>query len=411
VIAHLLGWTTLTIGLVIMVFIAIRQPRVAGPLITAYLVRATLTLVHVYAFRVPGSNGDAGTFLRQAVEWSQGGVSGVLGNFHTGAAIYSSLLALLFAATAPSELMALALNALFGTLVCWNAWRLTLELTGDQRSATVAAWLVGLFPTLLFFGALTLREVAVIYTFSLGLVHLARWVRYQRVGQFFAALASFLISSAFHSGMIFALVGAGVLLLARWLYALATLKGKMWQRASGAVIGLLAVGLVVAGTGFGLEKFARVESLSADFISSQEQVAARSRAAYLQNDGPRSLQGFVAQLPVRFVYFMFTPFPWMVRSPGDIFALVDAIAYVVAFMTVFRERRGVLGDSTTRAMLMMLLFTMAPFAASTSNYGTALRHRAKLAPLVAALYATARAKRVRREHDNAALAPPIPVPV
>jgi hypothetical protein len=231
------------------------------------------------------------------------------------------------------------------------------------------------------------------------LVFLAQWLMTYRISHFYAALASFLLSALFHPGMAIVIVATGILLAMRWLSSLMSLQGKRLLGMSIAFLGVIAVATTLILTRAGLEKFGN--KLTTEAVADQQQGAARSRAAYLQNDIPSSPAGFVAQVPLRSVYFLFTPFPWMTRSPGDVVALFDALAYIAMFLAMLRVPRVMWNDVSLRGLSFVLLLGVVPFAISTSNYGTALRHRAKFAPLVFALYAASGVR--RRERRSASL--------
>jgi hypothetical protein len=394
---HLLGWIALTIGAVWILSCACRVPSAAGPLIIAFLVRAVLALTHFYVVPLPGSDKDAAAFLRDATVWSADGLQGTIAQFRTGSRLYAWLLAVLFALTSRSELMAQALNVLFGALMVYNIWRIVALLHPDTRAATQIAYIAALFPAFLLYAPLTLREVAVAYPFTLGLLYIARWWSGASGWNLYAAMILFAISSAFHSGMVFAIAATALTIGWTWLRALARRQGQTWLRATVAGSGLLVVALAILGSGVGLEKFGgSINNINSEVISNAQENAARSRAAYLKDDVPNSPTALAAQLPLREVYFFFSPFPWMVGTVGDLLALIDGLCYLAAAIILWRGRHVLWHEQTTRALLVMLLVVSIPFAITTSNFGTAMRHRAKLAPLVLVLAAVAHARRKRQ---------------
>jgi hypothetical protein len=405
---HLLGWIALAFGTIWILICAHRHPGAAGPLMTAFLVRVSLALVHFYVTPLPGSDKDAAAFLRDATLWSADGFQGVLIHFRTGARLYAWLLAVLFALTSRSELMAQSLNVLFGALMVYNVWRLVILLHPDPKTARQAAYIAALFPAFLLYAPITLREVAVVYPFSLGLLFIARWWRGQSGWNVYAALVLFAMSSAFHSGMVLAIPATALMIGWAWVSAFGRLEGRAWLRTGVAGGGLALIAAAILGSGVGLEKFGgSIDNVSSEVISNAQENAARSRAAYLQGDTPGSPAALVAQLPVREAYFFFAPFPWMVGTAGDILAFLDGLCYLTAAVFLWKGRRTLWRDQATRALLVMLLVISIPFAITTSNFGTAMRHRAKLAPLVLALAVVARARHglERQEGTSRAAAP------
>jgi hypothetical protein len=115
--SSLLGWITLSAGLLVVLAVSQRYPRLGIVLLPAFVIRAGFALVHYYITPLPDSAADAATFESVAWEWSQGGFFEALQQFTTGAYFYSWLISLVYAITERSPLMVQGINVLFGTLI------------------------------------------------------------------------------------------------------------------------------------------------------------------------------------------------------------------------------------------------------------------------------------------------------
>ena len=120
-------------------------------------------------------------------------------------------------------------------------------------------------------------------------------------------------------------------------------------------------------------------------LAHHQEVAARDRAVYLQGMKMYTMFDVFWQTPIRVIYFLFTPFPWMIKQFIDLFGLVDALLYVWLVVCLWKLRRFVFQNSNAKVLGLFILAGITVFAIATSNYGTALRHRAKFAPLLIAL--------------------------
>lgn len=380
---HLLGWMTLGLGLLLIWRLTRAFPEATRPLLAAFLFRALLAVIHAYLTPLPDSLGDALNFERKGWVWSLAGLRGIPGNFTAGAYLYSWIISVLYVLTAPSPLMIQALNVLLGTLIVLNGYRLAGLLWG-ARSAVAAAWLVALFPTAALYSALTLREVAMVYPLTLGMVHLVAWIRTAAPRDLVLAGAACCAGALFHPA---AVVAVGVVALAaaiRWLAALASRR----RQAAGATAAMLIAILVLAAvltSGWGVRTKMSREGLTLPWLAKIQVQAARDRTAYL----PKVIVGRPADLlwqgPLRAAFFLFAPFPWMVTELQDLLGLFDASLYLALVVAMVLAWRRLKADAA--AVLVLLVFTglVGVFALSTSNYGTAIRHRAKLAPLAVSL--------------------------
>jgi hypothetical protein len=144
-------------------------------------------------------------------------------------------------------------------------------------------------------------------------------------------------------------------------------------------------GLIASG--WGTEKLNTEEGLSVDVITNSQEAASRDRAGYLRNFQSSSPVLVIVQAPIRIAYFLFTPFPWQVTEAADLVGLVDGLLYLTMVIIYFRRRRMLMDNKAARAVLLAVTGSIFVLGLFTSNYGTALRHRAKTAPVLICLAA------------------------
>jgi len=379
------GWLALVIAFTIILRIGAKHPRARYLLIWAFIVRALFVLVHHYILPLPDSQADAVTFHRVAVQWAKNGFLGALGQFTTGAYLYSWVLSLIYSAIGPSVLAAQAINALFGTLIVWNVYRISSLLWGDKW-AWRAGILASFFPTLVLYSAITMREVAIVYPLTLGVLWFTKSLQTNRPKYFLAAVGAFSVSTAFHTGIVVSLLLLPVAAYVRWL------RDLLARNSSGVIKGAFYVSVIIAviggifATGWGLNKIG--PSAYADplgWLAQKQASASRGRAAYLEWMQPHTMLDLCWQLPVRVLYFLFAPFPWMVQSSEDVLGLLISMLNLVLVLLLIRSLPKVLGNACARWQLWMLGGLVIVFALTTSNYGTSLRHVSKVVPLVLCL--------------------------
>lgn len=382
----LVGWAALAVGLAVVLAVGLREPGVSLPLAVGYLARAALALVQRYVAALPFSYGEAEAFERLGWAWGRSGLSEALGHLTTGPDLYAWMIAVVYGVTGRSELLIQALNVLFGTLVVWNVHRVARELWG-RRSALLAAWVVALFPTLVLFSAVTLREVAIVYPFTLGLVHLVRWTADRRTGDFLMVLAGFGVATLLNSGFMVALFVVGAWEAAAGLRGAWRLEPRSLRRAARAwpLLAVAAVGIVAGG--WGLAKVGgQLSGLAPERLMALAEHRARGAAVY-----PGWLATYdawwelVLLLPARLAYFFLAPFPWMIERPLDALAAGRIVLTLPLFWLVWRSRRRILASRSGRYVAIITAAVAVAFAAVVSNYGAATRHATKLVPALAVL--------------------------
>lgn len=396
--SFVLGLATLTAGAVLVYILGQTCRPAATILWAAFATRTALALVQAYVAPLPDSQADAFWFEQIGWEWAQQGLTGVVGNFGTGGRLYTWLISFLYALTGRSPLMIQGLNVTLGTLVVFNAFRLGEELWGTKRGRHVG-WAAALFPTLNLYSALIMRETVVTFALTQGMVHVIRWRGTHRVGPFALSLAWFVIATGFHTGMAITLVALAMLAANDWTRAFLKGWGRTWVRVTFAGILLVMVTVAVVRSGWGLGKLGALKNLSVQVVASSQESAARGRASYLEGVSVRTPLDLLRHIPTRVAHFLFLPFPWMVVTPLDMAGLFDATLYMVLMAMLLSRSRVVWGNRQWSALVTVSGLVLITFALATSNYGTAVRHRAKLVPLLIVAVPPRRTGSLRRRQQ------------
>jgi hypothetical protein len=382
--ADLLGWLTLFLGLALVLALAPKNRRLRLILVTAFLARAGLALVHYYITPLPDSGGDAVGFESIGWEWSRGGLFEAIGHFETGAFLYSWCISLVYAVTERSPLMIQAFNVFFGTLIVYNVYRTSLLLWG-AHIARRAAWLTALFPVLILYSAITLREVAIVYPLTLGALYLVRWHKSPRPLYLALALIGFAVSLAFHTGILGVFIALGGLLILKWVRSVP--KPRAFARYTFALLLCAGALAAIVASEWGLYKLGgNIQALyDLERIQARQEVLTSGRTQYPEFLVTHSLEELAWKTPLRIVYLLFTPFPWMVRTALDALGLVNVALNLLLAGLVFRNIGRVRANPAAHTLFWILIALLLVFALNTSNYGTATRHAAKLLPLAVSL--------------------------
>lgn len=384
-----LGLLVLLFGFVIVLRVAARERGVAPALLVGFGVRVALALFHRYIAPLPDSDIDAVWYQEMGAEWARHGIGYVVGQLRPGSHLYVWVIAVLDALLGESPLAIQAVNVLFGSLVVWNVYRLALVLS-NARAAARAAWMAALFPSLLLYSCIAMREVAVTYPLTLATLFAVRWVTSERLRDMLWCLLCLLVSAGFHTGAVAGFAGVGLLVVARWNSAVLARRHRGLARQTLSLLAAAAVIALVGLTGWGLSKLEGLPSgLSVAGVSEYLGTASRGRAAYLGGVVLHSPVDLLWQLPLRMVYFLFAPFVWSGLSREDLLGVLDALLYAGLAALILRSRRGLWLNRGARVVALVLLVVAGMFAMGTSNYGTGLRHRSKVAPLMIVVAAVA----------------------
>jgi 4-amino-4-deoxy-L-arabinose transferase-like glycosyltransferase len=403
IIAALTGLAIFTFGWLAIVFLSKGMQSVILVSAVAFTVRSMLALVSIYIVDLPGSGRDDQGFHEVAAQLSGLDWGHLLNEGGTGKRLYEMVVAIAYKTFGVSLLVPLSINIMAGTLTATLVQLMSLKLWGNERVALSAGLVTALFPTLAIYSALLLRDSVMIFLLTAGSYCLVVFVTDRKLALYLLGCICWVGALAFHSGMV-AAIPALVVALA---FALSRENSASPHRTMKLLLfaGLVSVllALVPLSTGWGMDKFRRYQDMELAEAVAEQQTARdhRNRAAYLQDLHPTSGFDLLWQTPIRVVYFVFTPFPWMVASGTDVFGLLVMLLGAWLLWRLFRARREVMANRSALLVLFTAACLVVVFAVGVTNYGTAIRHRTKVVPLLLVcipVFFAAR-KRPRYIHD------------
>ena len=266
----------------------------------------------------------------------------------------------------PSRIYARIGVTLLGAFAVYNVYLIARNLA-SQEAALVAVAPLLVYPSFIFIHSSILREAAVLFgittTTRLLVVpprRLHPLLTYTTAGGFLWFASIFRPENR--------PVFAAVLLIALVVkYRNIVLKTTLRYIAP-----------LFAGTGFAAALV--YLQLNTDWIASMRQSRARGRTEYLGYIFPESLASVVAFSWLGAIYFLFTPFPWMVAQLADFVAVFEALGNLVFAIFALTGVRTVFHRNPTVAVSLAagIVLGAVLYGLATANVGTAIRHRQML---------------------------------
>ena len=369
----------LAAGLVFVFMVGMRKRWLFAPLLLAFLARLGMVVFHNYIYGLPQGGADALVFDRVARDWAMDGCLAAFQHLDPrGSYLYSGLLSVFYGCVGTSRTAAQLLNVVAGTISVAVLSMAAMRMWG-RTAAIRCAWLLAVFPALLVYSAVTLREAFILTMFSCAIYAVVRFSEHWRANWIALAVLFLGLSATLHGGMAFGIVG---LLAATAYYHLSTASGTARARLQKHVL----VGLVMVVSGATLvifldrifiPKVGNLGSLDTELVADMVASRAQGNAAYLTGLSVSSPFDVIWQAPIRVAYFLFSPFPWNVSSPSHLFGLFDAFLYLLITVQFVRYRKELMANPAVVLLIGILLALAFVYAYGTSNFGTAMRHRAK----------------------------------
>ena len=355
------------------------------PVLSGFCIRTLLAVsVYLEILEPPGTQSDSINFLNSASQWSNlewGNIAQLLIPDHSY--VHAAVGASVYKIIGEQPLVLILSNVFLGTLLVILTYQLSRKLIGERR-AKVVVWIAALFPPAIIYSAAFLREAWGGVPFMLGLLSVARWQQEEDKTALFFAVIYFILASFFHGGYV-----ASILVLFLWsgkdvLKPFYALKPKISNRMFlTSLMGVVVLGAILISAIGANVNLGSIGDLSERITNPGE--AAESRltreteggSAFPAVAGGESLTSRPWLLPIRFAYFLFSPFPWDIRSLGHIQGFVATGVFLYIAISIYRSRKQFRGRKDVMAVGAILGAMILLFTIGTDNIGTSIRHRTK----------------------------------
>ncbi len=350
-------------------------------LYVALCVRLVLIFLGNFLVTLPDSWGDATLLEQTAWELSQDGFFEVFYKFPIDRSSYllSWLLAFVYSLTDRSVIMGQSFSLLFGMGSILLGSRLTNKIWGEKISIKVG-WILALYPTLVLYSCLILREAYVWFFLLMALYGIVSW---SKDGSFKALLIIFIgfFGATFFHGAMF--IGCftflAILLITSFIKII---KKFYFLKIPISSLAQLSVALICIIFFASIsESIPKIGSLSTMFSIEKviEEIINRNinSAAYPEWTIPKTTFEFMYKAPIRIIYFMLSPFPWDITKASHIFGLFDGMVHVVLLILFIKNFKLIWSDRSLRIIFIILISYLIVYGLASGNFGTGLRHRTK----------------------------------
>lgn len=380
-----LGYIFLLLILFVILLKFKKYPEVKKLLLVAFMLRAIMVIIDQSdLITLPDSEGDALFFAFKAIEFSRTEGVLVVKNFlDHDSLIISRIISIFYTVFGESKMMAQTISVGLGTASVYLVYQLCMTLW-DYRSANKAAWVTALFPTLILYSSLVLREVYIVFFLLFGLIGIVNFLKKNTLKQFLIALGSFYILILFHGPM-----GIGGLVFAFYIF-LMTLKKQLFcfLRLKINIFYLLfmivsLIPLILFFTNNleipyigGAKTIFFLDKLIDKINSFLHGTASYPSWLLIENNYELFAKGII-----KIIYFLYAPFLWDLKTPIHIVGFFDGMLYIILTYYVIKNWNVIWSNSFTRIIIIILLVYLITYGIGVGNFGTSIRHRSKFVVL------------------------------
>ncbi len=405
---NFLGWFTLLFIFLVTVFISKKYPETTIFLLLALFLRSFCVILDQYFITLVGSTGDAIGFEKKAFFYSQEfGLRIILDIFKLDSYFLSRFISIPYTLFERSEFMAKMFSVGIGTFTVFLIYQLTL-IIWDKRTALKAGWFASLFPTLILYSSLILREVYICFFLVYTLTYCVNFINDRRLIYFIKLLLGFFIVSLFHGPMI---LGFFVFLIYLLIQILKEnnffIRFKKKNIFYIFLLPILLLPIITYFLGYysipkigNFKDFGKIKDGNKVILGNIQKkliwkIDKATRSSNNNDTGakfpswtiPKDTKELIYLTPIRMFYFLYSPFPWDTKKVVHLLGLFDSFLYIYLSYCILRNRKILYENPQTRFLIMILITYVFIYSLGVGNFGTSIRHRLKFIGLLIAIAA------------------------
>lgn len=385
----MIGYYSLSFIFLIYFIIGVKRPSISSILLTALFTRVFFILINNHhIISLPDSYGDQDEFLFKAIEYSDQGFLNLL-SLYPGintSFFISWLIGFLFLIFGQSELFAQSISLFFGVGTVYLSWIIANRIW-NEKVANKVGWFTALFPTLVLYSTLILRETYVCFFLLLALSSCIEWIKNKNLKSFIKLSVYFLIATHFHGPIIFGFITFLIYILIENLKSILSSKKINFKQ----VVFILLI--IVSSTLF-IKKEVEISKIGklTNIFSKEDNIFNRiisknfdfhkGEAKYPEWLLPNSNIQVIFKAPFRILYFIFSPFPWDIKNINQIIGLIDSFLFIYLSYLAFSNRKKIFSNPILKVIFFILLSYIIVYGISVGNFGTGIRHRSKFVILL-----------------------------
>lgn len=424
IINNLLGWSTFVIVVLIMLLIFNKQNlQIKNILIVAFILRLACVIIDEYFYELPGSDMDAFAFEWIAYQYSEKYKLDIISQlFHWDSYFLAKIISIIYTLLDRSPIMANMFSLGLGTATVYLIYRLAFIIWG-KRAALQAGWISAIFPTLVLYSSILMRETYIIFFLSYTLIQCVKCINRNNIFDFIKSVLGFFIVCLFHAPMILGLFVFLILIffqiLKRNNYFIHFKKKNLYHLL---LLPIILVPFLALYLGFfSIPKLGNFKNIG-DLDEQTRQMADISKLSITEriiwkikkstrstdlsfyskeNDEGAKYPGWtipdnaielIYLSPVRIFYFLYSPFPWDIKNLNHLMGAFDSIFYIYLSFCILRNHKNLHKKPEIRFLIYVLFIYTLIYSFGVGNFGTAIRHRLKFITILIVIAAPKIAK-------------------
>ena len=310
--SDVLGFTSLALVSLLSMFVASRYSGIIKIFYVALIIRIFILSIGHYITPLPDSTADAQSFEGGAWDYAREGFFSIF-DYYRGPDPYfiSFFISIPYSLFGRSILMAQSLSLLFGMGSIFLGWLIAKKLW-NNRIANTVGWTMALFPSLVLYSVLIMREAYICFFILVAMYGVVDWVRTDKLKSIIVATIGFIGATFFHGAMVTGLMAFTIIV------GISNLKRFIKSLINYRINIKILIFLLLIGFGSGLYLAGKIyvpylgnakQTFNLDYILKKTALNTKGTASWPKWTIPTSPSELLYKSPIRSIYFISAPFP------------------------------------------------------------------------------------------------------
>ena len=389
---EILGLLGICAVIIFMVLLGIKYPYLKNIILIGGILRILAGCFHFFIFKLPDGNADSVNFENYAWSFSKLSFEDlfVVIKYKNLALSFVWVLSFIYRLVGRSPLLLQSVSIFIGVLCILLVYKLSFLLSNNEKKAKQSAWILAVFPTVILYDSLILREVFVMFFLLLAFIYFAKWYISKNVNYGILTLVCFIPLYYLHSALI---LGGVIFFILFFIESIGFFKVRYRQNKFNIIHAILlsftplvTLYLFTILPGIKIPYLGKFDDIfTFSRILFQTKVTNFGGSVYPDWLSPESPLDFFLLIIPRLGYLLFSPFIWDLRAINHLLGFVDGLLYLFVFYWIVK---GILFEKHKQIItriLIILIPLLVVYSWGVGNFGTALRHRVKFIPVFIAI--------------------------
>ncbi len=346
----------------------------------AYFIRVFVLIIGYYFYPLPDSLWDSRA-IEYYANYNSSLPLNIIFTFNdTFFPMFQNLLSLIYKVSGRSPLVLLVLINLMSIISIIIISKSAFKIWNSRSAQIKCLILLSILPINILYSSVILKESIILLIMSLSIYMIINFVETKKHYFAYLSILIYILIVFFHAPLMIGIVPFIVYYFIFYQYEFYHnfRSGKITIYS--IINNLVSILFIFFVINFSWEKVLYNSFLNANFFN---QLVVHANNTFVSDASfpdyflPENIFQLFYLLPIKIIYFLFSPFPWDITEPIHLFGLIDGLITLFIFYFLIKNIKLMKQNKHFLLLSIIFILILIVYTLGTGNFGTAIRHKYK----------------------------------